>query len=101
VEVQPVVVIAVVRIAIPVARQADRVWRRLEAAVPNELGGQTGLDALEHELEKLPVQQRTDGAPDGAGIDRDTGACGRLRTSRSESAGDDAGDRCQWKHERR
>ena len=59
-----VVVVAVVRLALPVARQTAGVRRLLEAAVAQQLGVQAELDALEHELEELAVELRADAVLD-------------------------------------
>src|SRR5258707_10826421 len=73
-EAQPVVVDAVVRIAFPVAGEAEIVGRLLEAAVAHELGGQPAFDAFVHELEEVPVEAvlalapRQPGAPEFIGL---------------------------------
>lgn len=53
-EAHPVVVDAVVRVALPVAGEAEVVGRLVEAAVQHQLGGQPPLDAFVHELGELP-----------------------------------------------
>ena len=85
---QPVVVDAVVRVALPVAGEADVVGRFLEAAVPDELGGQPALHALVHELEELPVEPLVDPAFDLRGVDDDAGVVG-LRAGTHEGGGED------------
>src|ERR1051326_1574620 len=52
---QRVVVVAIVGITIPVARESDHVCRFFEAPIANQLGVQSTLDALEHKLEELAV----------------------------------------------
>src|SRR5437016_162941 len=54
-EMQARIVVAVIGVALPVARQPDGIWRFFKTSVPDELGGETTLDALEHELVELPV----------------------------------------------
>jgi len=66
-----IVVIPIVRIAIPVARKTDDVGRLFKAAVANQLRVQTTLDAFEHKLKELAVEQGTDMVFNLARIDRD------------------------------
>ena len=87
-EAQAVVVDAVVRVALPVAREADAVGRLLEAAVAHELGGQPALDALVHELDELAVEPGVDPALDLRGVDDDAGLVG-LRAGARDGAGED------------
>jgi hypothetical protein len=63
-----VVVDAVVGIALPRPRQADRVRRLVEAAVAYQLGGEPALDALVHVLDELPVEPRVDPALELRGV---------------------------------
>ncbi|HEX4675982.1 MAG TPA: hypothetical protein VH209_11680, partial [Steroidobacteraceae bacterium] len=59
-EVEPVVVVSVVGISLPVPRQPNGVRWVLEAAVEKELGMNSVLDASEHHLGELAVERRTD-----------------------------------------
>src|SRR5580765_8360879 len=68
-EVQSVVVVPVVGIALPVSRQAESVRRLVETTIANQFRIQSALNILEHELGELPVQNRTDGVLDFARID--------------------------------
>src|ERR687891_107167 len=63
------IVVAIVGLTFPIARQAYDVRRFLEAAVAQELGVESELDVLEHELRELAVQAGADPGLDLAGID--------------------------------
>jgi hypothetical protein len=58
-EMQTVVVIAVVGVSLPVAGEADGVWRFFEAPIEEQLGANTAFNASEHQLRELPVKQWT------------------------------------------
>ena len=97
-----VVIDAVVGVARPVSRHAPGARLLLEPAIAEQLGVESALDALEHELDELPVEQRADPAFYGAGIDGDA------RRSRRESAfrcradcggGGESDDRCAPAHD--
>jgi hypothetical protein len=75
---QAVVVVAVVRVALPVAREAGGVRGLLEAAVAEQLGVQPALDALVHVLQELAVEQGADAPLRARGVNADARA-GRLR----------------------
>src|SRR5688572_2157113 len=86
-----VVVVSIVRITLPVARETHHVCGFFKTAVANQFGVQSSFDALVHELQKLSVKQRTDAVFNGASIDRNRCAlCGlrccevRLRNNDSQ-----------------
>src|SRR5512146_1801007 len=58
------IIVAVVRIAFPVARQTDCIRTLIEAAIAEKFGIESTLYAAVHELVELPVQSRTDGPLD-------------------------------------
>src|SRR5205085_2308940 len=83
VEIQREVVVAVIRVAVPFARQPDDVRRFLEASIAYQLREEPALDVLEHELHELPVKKRADSAFDSTSVNRD--ACrGALGESNRE-----------------
>src|ERR1700737_749829 len=85
------VVIPVVRIALPVPRQPNRVWGLLEATIEEQLGMHPPLDAAEHHLGKLTVEGRTDLSLDPRRVDDDArGRCGL--------ASDDSGRGCEQRY---
>ena len=65
------VVVSIVGIPLPVARQADRVRGLFEAAVAQQLRMQAELDVLVHELGELTIQAGTDVVFDRRRVDRD------------------------------
>ena len=66
-----VVVVSIIRITIPVARESDDVGRLFKAAVADQLRVQTAFDAFEHELQELAIEKGTDTVFNLASIDRD------------------------------
>jgi hypothetical protein len=74
-----IVVISIIRIPVPVSRKTDNVRSLFETAITNQLGVQSTFNALEHELQKLTIQQWTDAIFNFTGIDGDRSRLSRLR----------------------
>jgi hypothetical protein len=74
-----VVVIAIVGITFPIARQTDNVRWFFKTAVANQFGVESSFDALVHEFQKLSVEQGTDVVLNLASVDRNRCPLSRLR----------------------
>jgi hypothetical protein len=72
---QPRIIIAIVRFAVPIARQSDGVRSFVEASIADQLRGQSALHSLVHEFVELAIKHRAYRALDL--IRMDINACGR------------------------
>src|SRR6266849_7777224 len=66
---QPRIIIAIIRFALPIARQSYCVRSFIEASVTDQLRGQSALHAFEHEFIELAIKHRTNLTLDLIGMD--------------------------------
>src|SRR5258708_34922310 len=57
-EMQPGIVIAIIRFARPITRQPNRIRRLIETSIPDQLRSQSALHLFEHEFIELAIKQR-------------------------------------------
>src|SRR6266481_2183125 len=55
-EMQPRIIVAIIRLSPPIPRQSNRVRRLVETSIPDQLRGQPPLHAFKHEFIKLAIK---------------------------------------------